>query len=123
MEESEIKTFYVVGFGNVGEQNLWTFVPFDGFKHPRDLAVNESTTGKFTNPTYDKKPERIIRIAGAILAAGLLAAGAYAGARAANAYRAVKVSTTTVLIGCNDEREPVISRLANTTAIVVTCKE
>ena len=62
-----------------------------------------------------------ILVTGVLLS--LLAAGAYASARAVNAYRTVKVSTTTVLVGCNDEREPVVTRLENSTAIVVTCRE
>lgn len=58
----------------------------------------------------------------AIIGSLILASVSYAAERSANAYKAVKVSTTTVIIGCNDEREPVISHLDNTTAIVVTCK-
>jgi hypothetical protein len=53
----------------------------------------------------------------------LLASVAYAGNRAANAYKAAKLSTTSVLISCNDEREPVVHKLENSTMIVVTCKE
>lgn len=59
-----------------------------------------------------------------IIAAMLLITGAaYAGQRAANAYRTAKLSTASVLISCNDEREPVVRKLENTTMIVVTCKE
>lgn len=41
--------------------------------------------------------------------------------RAANAYKATKISTQSVIVSCNDEREPVISHLDNTTAVVLTC--
>lgn len=58
----EQKTYVVVGFGEVGEANLYAFVPFPGHKAPKDLSVNESTQGRFQSPTSDKKPERIIRI-------------------------------------------------------------
>jgi hypothetical protein len=51
----------------------------------------------------------------------LLSLAAYAGTRSANAYRATKLSTTSVLVSCSDEREPVVHKLENTTVIVVTC--
>jgi hypothetical protein len=54
--------FRVEGFGEVGLANLYAFIPFDGFKQPGDLAVNEETEGRFANPTSDKRPERITRI-------------------------------------------------------------
>lgn len=57
-----MKTFRVEGFGEVGEANLYAFAPFEGFKLPADLNVNEATEGRFTNPTSDKKPERITRV-------------------------------------------------------------
>lgn len=47
---------------------------------------------------------------------------ALAGQRAANSYKATKVSNSSVIVSCNDEREPVISKLENTTAVVLTCK-
>jgi hypothetical protein len=48
----------------------------------------------------------------------------YAAERAANAYKATKLTTTSVLISCNDEREPHVSKLeATDTSIVVTCKQ
>jgi hypothetical protein len=59
--DNDHKIFRVEGWGEVGYANLWAFVPFKGFKQPADLEVNESTEGKFTNPTSDKKPERIFR--------------------------------------------------------------
>jgi hypothetical protein len=55
------REFYVEGFGKVGYSNLEAFAPFDGFKQPRDLEVNETTEGKFWNPASDKRPERITR--------------------------------------------------------------
>lgn len=59
----------------------------------------------------------------AIIGLVLATAGAtLAGQRAVNAYKTSKISTRSVLVSCNDEREPVISRLENTTAIVVTCR-
>ena len=59
----------------------------------------------------------------AIIGSLILASVSIAAERSANAYKASKISTTTVLVSCNDEREPVISHLQNTTAIVVTCKQ
>jgi len=59
--KEEIKTFRVDGFGEVGLANLYPFVPFPGFKFPDDLAVNETTEGRFQNPTSGKGPERIVR--------------------------------------------------------------
>jgi hypothetical protein len=44
------------------------------------------------------------------------------GARGANSYHTAKVSTNSVLVSCEDEREPIVTRLENTTAIVVTCQ-
>lgn len=58
----------------------------------------------------------------AVIASLILASVSIAAERSANAYKASKISTTTVLVSCNDEREPVITHLENTTAIVVTCK-
>lgn len=59
-----------------------------------------------------------------IIAAMLLITGAaYAGQRSVNAYKAVKLSTTSVLVYCNDEREPVVTRLKDTAYIIVTCTE
>jgi hypothetical protein len=56
--------------------------------------------------------------------AGLWAVSAIASERAANAYKATKLTSTSVLISCQDEREPTVSKLENTaTAIVVTCKQ
>lgn len=43
-------------------------------------------------------------------------------ARSINAIKSTRISTTSVLASCEDEREPVISKLENTTAIVITCK-
>lgn len=59
----------------------------------------------------------------AIIGSLILASVSIAAERSANAYKASKISTTTVLVSCNDEREPVITKLENTTAIVVTCKQ
>jgi hypothetical protein len=53
----------------------------------------------------------------------LFAGAAYAGTRAANAYKATHLSSTTVLVSCNDEREPVVKHLENSTMIVITCTE
>lgn len=62
-------------------------------------------------------------IAMGVLVLGVFVCGAYA-QRAANAIKSSRVSTTTMVIGCNDEREPVVTRLSDTaTAIVVTCKQ
>jgi hypothetical protein len=65
--------------------------------------------------------KKAIIVLACCLFAGL---AAYAGQRAANAYKATKLTTTSVLISCNDEREPHVSHLDSTsTAIVVTCKQ
>jgi hypothetical protein len=60
-ECTEHRIFYVERW-QVGYANLWAFVPNDGCKHISDLGVNETTEGRCTNPTSDKKPERITRI-------------------------------------------------------------
>lgn len=61
---------------------------------------------------------------GLLIISGLLAVSAIAAERAVNAYKATRLTTTSVLISCNDEREPHVSRLDSTsTAIVVTCKQ
>jgi hypothetical protein len=44
-----------------------------------------------------------------------------AGERAGNAYKTSKISTSSVLVSCNDEREPLVKKLENTTVILVTC--
>ena len=62
MSHDDDKLFHVYGFGDVGYANLYAFVPFPGKKVIRDLQVNETTEGRFANPTSDKKPERITRI-------------------------------------------------------------
>lgn len=59
----------------------------------------------------------------AVIGSLILASVSIAAERSANAYKASKISTTTVLVSCNDEREPVVAHLQNTTAIVVTCKQ
>lgn len=66
-----------------------------------------------------------MRKAAIVLAVCLFVAlASYAGQRAANAYKATKLTTTSVLISCNDEREPVVTHLDTTsTVIVVTCKQ
>jgi hypothetical protein len=61
MENGE-KIFRVEGFGEVGYANLYAFVPFDGFKLPCNLEVNESTEGKLRSPMSDNKPERLTRV-------------------------------------------------------------
>jgi RecA-family ATPase len=59
-----------------------------------------------------------------VVALSLLLVGAsITVARGVNSYHTSKLSTTSVLVSCEDEREPVITRLENTTAIVVTCRE
>ncbi len=55
-------TFDVEGFGQVGISNLTAFVPFDGFKFPSDLALNEVSEGRLQNHGSDHKPERITRV-------------------------------------------------------------
>lgn len=59
----------------------------------------------------------------AIIGSLILASVSIAAERSANAYKATKVSTTSVLVSCQDEHEPQITKLENTTAIVVTCKQ
>ena len=61
-EETENRLYYVHGFGEAGEANCYAFAPFPGKKQIRELEVNETTEGRFTNPTSDKKPERITRV-------------------------------------------------------------
>lgn len=52
----------------------------------------------------------------------LIGSAAIASERAANAYKTHKINTTSVLISCEDEREPTVKRFENTTLIVVTCQ-
>ena len=50
-------------------------------------------------------------------------AGAYC-ERAANACKSTRLTTASVLVSCNDEREPHVSKIdATATAIVITCKQ
>lgn len=51
----------------------------------------------------------------------LIVGSATASDRAENAYKTHKLTTASVLVSCNDEREPVIERFANKTFIMVTC--
>lgn len=51
-----------------------------------------------------------------------VASAAFAGQRAANAYKTHKLTTNSVMISCNDEREPKVSHWENTTLIIVTCQ-
>jgi hypothetical protein len=50
------------------------------------------------------------------------AAAAFAGQRTANAYKTHKLTTNSVMISCNDEREPKVSHWENTTLIIVSCQ-
>lgn len=59
-------------------------------------------------------------VTGAVIV--LLGSGIALAQRGANNYKATKVSNSSVIVSCNDEREPVISKLENTTAVVLTCK-
>ena len=56
------RIFYVHGFGESGYAGLYAFVPFSGKKAINDLDVNETTEGRFQNPTSDKRPERVTRV-------------------------------------------------------------
>ena len=52
-----------------------------------------------------------------------LFAGGVCAARAVNAIKSTRLSTVSILASCEDEREPVVSRISETTtAIVITCK-
>ena len=52
-----------------------------------------------------------------------LFAGGVCAARAVNAIKSTRLSSTTLAVGCEDEREPVVSRVPDTaTAIIITCK-
>jgi len=42
-------------------------------------------------------------------------------AETANSYRTRKLNNTSVIVSCNDEREPKITRFENTTFLIVTC--
>jgi len=58
----------------------------------------------------------IVVLASLLLTASLLAASV-------NSYKATKVSNTTVLVSCQDEHEPIVQHLSNTTALVITCRK
>lgn len=48
---------------------------------------------------------------------------ALAGQRAANALKSTRLTTDSVLVSCQDEREPVVTEIKETkTAIIVSCK-
>ena len=55
----------------------------------------------------------------AILA--LMAASIYAGERL-NSYRTHKVTSSTVMVSCNDEREPLVKKLDGP-FVLITCTE
>ena len=58
-----------------------------------------------------------------IFIASLWAVAAIASERAVNAYKATRLTTNSVLVSCQDEREPQVSKLdATDTSIIVTCK-
>jgi hypothetical protein len=58
----------------------------------------------------------------AVLALTLFVGGASI-ARSVNAIKSTRVSTTTILASCEDEREPIVSHISETTtAIIITCK-
>ena len=58
-----------------------------------------------------------------IFIASLWAVAAIASERAVNAYKATRLTTNSVLVSCQDEREPHVSKLdATDTSIIVTCK-
>jgi hypothetical protein len=44
-DDTDRRVYRVEGFGEVGHANLMGFIPHPGKKHPRDLEVNECTTG------------------------------------------------------------------------------
>lgn len=57
-----------------------------------------------------------------LIALTLFASGACV-ARSVNAIKSTRVSTTTILASCEDEREPIVSHISETTtAIIITCK-
>jgi hypothetical protein len=63
------------------------------------------------------------RIFYGVFALLFLAFTTYAADRAVNACKSTRLNTTSVLVSCQDEREPVITRLSETsTAVIVTCK-
>lgn len=39
----------------------------------------------------------------------------------ANSYKTRKLNSSSVVVSCNDEREPKITRFENTTFLIVTC--
>ena len=58
----------------------------------------------------------------AALALAVFVAGAYA-ERAVNSCKSTRLSSVAVLVSCQDEREPRVSKIEETaTAIVVTCQ-
>ena len=62
-EKHEQKVFRVEGFGEVGEANLWAFIPLKGEKIYQDLEIGESTTGYASGCANRKlQPERITRV-------------------------------------------------------------
>lgn len=56
------RLYHVEGWGQAGHANMSGFQPNPGQKCHQDLALHESTEGRFTNAGSDKRPERITRI-------------------------------------------------------------
>lgn len=61
------------------------------------------------------------RILGAV-AFLLFVSACYASERAANTFKTHKLATNSVLVSCNDEREPVAKKLENGPFVIVTCQ-
>lgn len=60
--QEDERAFHLHGWGECHPSSLYAFVAFPGKKHWRDLELNETTEGRFQNPTSDKKPERLTRV-------------------------------------------------------------
>ena len=62
--------------------------------------------------------KRVIAVAAFLLFVG----ACYASERAANLYKTHKLAINSVLVSCNDEREPVVKKLENGPFVIVTCQ-
>lgn len=58
----------------------------------------------------------------AIAAFLLFVSACYATERAANTYKTHKLANNSVLVSCQDERDPVVKKLDNGPFVIITCQ-
>lgn len=58
-----------------------------------------------------------------LIACLFIAVCTFAADRSANAYKTHKLSRNSVLFTCEDEHEPKIKKLDNTTMVIISCEQ